>query len=197
LAALRGVEDSLELIYPQERKVATESQVILKGWGKPGRNQRNLVGLSITYYRSCREEYSALIGVETRRPHYVHAPLQTNYIPSDEPFTQQDAMFSLGPESAFLSDVPNWLEPMETEIDLLNGPSCSFVMELRPAVVVSVDAAKKICEIIGYGGWGDVLTGVAKEEWVLEDITLEELWVRRKGLADLVWRGSCVYNDID
>jgi hypothetical protein len=50
-------------------------------------------------------------------------------------------------------------------------------MDLSPSVVVSVDAAKKICEVVGYGGWGDVLTGVAKDEWILEDTTLEELLV--------------------
>src|SRR5208282_3963146 len=48
-AVLKGVEDALELIYSQELKAATEEQVCLKGWGKPERNQRNLVGLTISY----------------------------------------------------------------------------------------------------------------------------------------------------
>ena len=53
----------------------------------------------------------------------------------------------------------------------------SFVLDLLPPVVMSVEAAKKICEIVGYGGWSDVLTGDVKEEWVLEDTMLEEILV--------------------
>jgi hypothetical protein len=175
-AALKGVEDALELIYAQERKTATEKQVILKGWGKPDRNQRHLVGLSITYAK-CPEDYSVLVGVEPRRPHYIHAPLQTTYLPSDEPFIEDKGMFPLGPASPFLEEVPNWLGLVDPNIDTLVDAPCSFVMDLEPAVIVSVEAAKKICEIIEYGGWGDVLTGVVKEQWGVEDTSLEELLV--------------------
>jgi Mediator of RNA polymerase II transcription subunit 1 len=167
-AVLKGVEDALQLIYSQELKGATEEQVLLKGWGKPERNQRNLIGLTITYLTGCY----VLVGVEARRSHYVHPPLQNVYL-SEDPFVME--MF---PTNEILKEIPNWMEQnLEGDIDLIHGPGCSFVLDLEPIVVMSVDAAKKICEIVGYGGWSDVLNGVVKEEWISEDIMLEDLLV--------------------
>jgi hypothetical protein len=173
-AVLKQVEDALELIYAHECKSASESQVLLYGWGKPARNQYNLVGLSITY----SEGNSVLIGIEPRRPQYMHPPLQTLYLPSENPFVIDDGMFP-GPTSPYLSGIPNWLEPnLDGEMNLLNGTNCSFVMDLNPPVVTSVEAARKICQIIGYGGWDDVLVARdSKGEGLGSDTTLEELLV--------------------
>ena len=174
-AVLKGVEDALELIYSQELKTTTEEQVRLKGWGKPERNQRNLVGLSISYSKGL----AVLVGVEARRAHFVHPPLQSVYL-SENPFVEDDnmGMFPVGPISEFLvGQVPNWLEQNFNGDMMIHGASCSFVMDLSEAVVMSVDAAKKVCEIVGYGGWSDVLNGVVKEEWMVMDTMLEELLV--------------------
>lgn len=174
-AVLKGVEDALELIYSQELTAATEEQVRLKGWGKPERNQRNLVGLSISY----SDGLAVLIGVEARRAHFVHPPLQSVYL-SDNPFFEDNSMgmFPVGPTNEFVGgQVPNWVEQNFDGDMMIHGPSCSFVMDLSEAVIMSVDAAKKVCEIVGYGGWSDVLNGVIKEEWMVEDTMLEELLV--------------------
>jgi len=70
--------------------------------------------------------------------------------------------------------IPNWLV-MEEDMNLM--PTCSFVMDLEPGVVMSVEGAKRVCEIVGYGGWNDVMNGVVKEEWVEQDTMLEDLLV--------------------
>jgi len=174
-AVLKGVEDALELIYAQELKAATEDQVLLKGWGKPARNQYNLVGLSITY----SPDYSVLIGVEPRRPQYMHPPLLTTYIPSERPFVIDEGMFpEIDHGSQFLTEMPNWLEQnLDGSVNLLNGANCSFVLDLNPPIVMSVDSAKSICDHIGYGGWNDVLTGVIPMSVNERETTLEELLV--------------------
>jgi hypothetical protein len=173
---LKQLEDALELIYAQECKSATDSQVLLHGWGKPARNQYNLVGLSITY---SSEGNSVLIGIEPRRAQYMHPPLQTMYLPSDNPFAIDDGMFPPAePTSSYLNGIPNWLEPnLDGEMNLLNGANCSFVMDLNPPVVTSVEAARKICQIIGYGGWDNVAARDNKGEGLGSDTTLEDLLV--------------------
>lgn len=177
-AVLKGVQDALELIYVQECKSSTENQVMLKGWGKPEQNQRNLVGLSILYSRESSTEYFVLVGVEPRRSQFVHPPLQTLYLPADNPFMMDEmGMFPITPTSAFLLETPNWVENLEGDMSLIQGPGCSFVLDLLPTVVMTVEAAKKVCEIIGYGGWNSVLPGVVKEEWVPEDTMFEQLLV--------------------
>jgi len=179
-ATLKAVEDALELIHAQERKNATEDQVIAKGWGKPERNIRNLIGLSVIYFKDGTDDFSGLVGVETRRRHYVHPPLQSNYLQPEEPFISDDmGMFPLpGPTSEFLTEFPNWLEQnMNEEMNLMPPPICSFILELSQPIVVSVEAAQRICAVVGLGGWSDVLSIVPKEEWALEDTTLEELLV--------------------
>ena len=190
-ATLNGVEDALELIFEEERKRAGEKEVLGRGWGKPHRNQEGRVGLGVTYFGGAEEMYSVLISVEPRRPQYVHPPLQTVYLPSEQPFVSSDTgMFELGPTSSFLAEqVPNWLEQgLDAGMDLIAGANCSLLMELNPPVVVSVEAARKICEIVAYGGWGDVLSTVAKQDWTMEDTTLEELLVSILGdEADSVW----------
>lgn len=175
-AVLKGVEDALELIYGEERKVATESQVLLHGWGKPSRNQYNLVGLSITYTSDVN---SVLIGVEPRRPQYMHPPLQTAYLPSENPFTNNDEMFPPpGPTSAFLNEALNWLEPnLDGEMSILNGVNCSFAMDLNQPIVMSVEAARRICQIIGYGGWENLTTAGNEDVGTVKDTTLEDLLV--------------------
>lgn len=173
-AVLKGVEDALQLIHSQELTSATEQQVMMRGWGKPERNIRNLVGLTITYLQGCY----VLVGVEARRTHFVHPPLQNVYLSTEEgtdPF-----IMGMFPANEILKDIPNWVELNNAGDDmnnLIHGPSCSFVLDLDPSVVMSVDACKKICEIIGYGGWSDVLNGVVKEEWISEDVMLENLLV--------------------
>ena len=174
-AVLKGVEDALELIYSQELKAATAEQVLSKGWGKPERNQRNLVGLSISY----SEGLAVLVGVEARRAHFVHPHLQSVYL-SQNPFIEDDnmGMFTVGPTSEFLGgQIPNWVEQTFEGDMMIHEPRCSFVMDLSEVVIMSVDAAKNVCEIVGYGGWSDVLNGVVKEEWMVEDTMLEDLLV--------------------
>jgi hypothetical protein len=177
-AVLKGAGDALELIFAEERKAAEERQVVSKGWGKPERNVRDLVGLSVTYARTRQISYYAQVGLESRRATYVHPILQTNYLRADDPFIVDDInMFP--PTSTFLGNrTPNWVEEVYTGDMLIHGASCSFVMDLEPEVVMSVEGAKKICEIIGYGGWSDVLQGEVKEEWIGEDVMLEDLLVR-------------------
>ena len=174
-AVLKGVEDALELIYSQELKAATAEQVLSKGWGKPERNQRNLVGLSISY----SEGLAVLVGVEARRAHFVHPHLQSVYL-SQNPFIEDDnmGMFTVGPTSEFLGgQIPNWVEQTFEGDMMIHEPRCSFVMDLSEVVIMSVDAAKNVCEIVRYGGWSDVLNGVVKEEWMVEDTMLEDLLV--------------------
>lgn len=176
---LKGVGDALELIFAEERKVVEETQVVSRGWGKPERNARGLVGLSLLYAQTsrARTSYYANVGLESRRATYVHPILQTNYLRAEDPF-MVDEMNMFPPTSSYLGDrTPNWVEEEYTGDMLIHGASCSFVMDLEPGVVMSVEAAKKVCEIIGYGGWGDVLQGVAKDEWVGEDVMLEDLMV--------------------
>jgi len=176
-AVLKGAGDALELIFGEEHKAAGETEVVSTGWGKPERNVRDLVGLSITYARTRGTSYYANVGLESRRATYVHPILQTNYLRPEDPFIVDDInMFP--PTSAFLGNMtPNWVEEEYTGDMLIHGASCSFVMDLEPGVVISVEGAKKVCEIIGYGGWSDVLQGVAKDEWIGEDMMLEDLLV--------------------
>jgi hypothetical protein len=177
-AVLKGVQDALELIYAQELKSATEDQVILKGWGKPEQNRRNLVGLSILYSRESSTEYSVLVGVEAKRSQFVHPPLQTVYLPLDNPFMMDEmGMFPIVPTSGFLVEMPNWVENLEGDMNLIQGPGCSFVLDLSPTVVMAVEVAKRVCEIVGYGMWNPVLSGVVKEEWFPEDLMFEQLLV--------------------
>src|SRR5205814_835098 len=83
-----------------------------------------------------------------------------------------------GPTSAFLGEqIPNWVEQTLGSDMMIHGASCSFVMDLSEPIVMSVEAAKKVCEIVGYGGWNDVLSAVVKDEWIVDDIMLEELLV--------------------
>jgi hypothetical protein len=176
-AVLKGAGDALDLIFGEERKAAGETEVVSSGWGKPERNVRDLVGLSITYARTRGSSYYANVGLESRRATYVHPILQTNYLRSEDPFIVDDInMFP--PTSTFLGNMtPNWVEEEYTGDMLIHGASCSFVVDLEPGVVISVEGAKKVCEIIGYGGWSDVLQGVAKDEWIEEDMMLEDLLV--------------------
>jgi Mediator of RNA polymerase II transcription subunit 1 len=186
-AVLKGVEDALELIYGEERKSGTEKQVLSKGWGKPTRNQGNLVGLSIQYWNDAL----ILLGAETRRRHYMHPRLQTTYLSAEEPFTNDEMeMFPTGLGSGFLKQSPNWVElNIEGDLNLIHGALCSFVMDLSPDVVVSVEAAMKICEIVGYVGWTDTLDDVLKDEWILKDTVLEDLLVYVFTLfTNLVWK---------
>jgi hypothetical protein len=180
-ASLKSVEDALELIHAEERKNGTEEQVLLRGWGKPERNIRNLIGLHITYFRDETGDYTGFMSVETRRRHYVHPPLQATYLPSEVPFVSEDAMemFPMpGSKSQFLQEIPNWFEqPLNQDMNLLPGPNASFIFELTPPVIVSVESAQKICEVVGLGGWSDVLSIIPKEEWSIEDTTLEDLLV--------------------
>ena len=180
-AVLKGVEDALGLIYSQELRSTTEEQVRLKGWGKPERNQRNLVGLSISF----TQRLAVLVGVEARRPHFVHSPLQSTYL-AENPFVVDDiGMFpgGDGPTSAFLGEqIPNWVEQTLDRDMMIHGANCSLVMDLSEPIVMSVEAAKKVCEIVGYGGWNDVLNGVIKDEWIVDDTMLEELLVRPFGI---------------
>lgn len=173
--------DALELIFAEERKTADETQVVSRGWGKPERNALGLVGLSLCYARTRErgkgKSWYANVGLESRRATYVHPILQTDYLRAEDPF-MVDQIDMFPPTSVFLGNrAPNWVEVEYTGDMLIHGASCSFVMDLEPAVVMSVEAAKKVCEIIGYGGWGDVLQGVAKHEWVGEDVMLEDLLV--------------------
>ena len=174
---LKGLADALDLIYTEERKAVGELDVVLRGWGKPERNGRGLVGLSIQYARMAKMDYYANVGLESRRATYVHPILQSNYLHVEDPFIVDDInMFP--PTSSFLGNrTPNWVEGQYTGDMLIHGASCSFVMDLEPAVVMSVEAAKKVCEIIGYGGWSDVLQGVVKDEWIGVDSMLEDLLV--------------------
>lgn len=178
-AVLKGVEDALELIFRRELESATEAQVMSKGWGNVELNAHKLVGLSVAYAK----DMSILVGVEARRAQYVHPPLQRVYLAPEEPFIAEDMdTLAHSPSSGFLRGVPNWVEPnLEGNLGVIHGARCSFVMDLSPPVVVSVDAAKKICEIVGYGGWNEVLSGVVKEEWILEDTMLEDLLVLSAG----------------
>ena len=167
-AVLKGLEDALQLIYSQELESSTsEEQVLSKGSGKPERNIRNLIGLTITYLPGCY----VLVGVEARRSQYVHPPLQNIYLSPEDPFIT--GMLNTN------EIIPNWIEQdlNEGDINLIHGPRCSFVLDLEPSLIMSVDAAKKICEIIGYGGWNDVLNGVVKEEWISQDVMLDNLLV--------------------
>ena len=175
-AILKSVEDALRLIFSEERKTATESQVISKGWGRPVRNFRNLVGLHIQY----SPQVSLLIGTESRRPHYMHAPLQTIYLSPEVPFINDDLdMFALGTASELLTGSPNWIEQnLEGDLNVIHNAMCSFVMELSEGLVMSVEAAKKICEIIGYGMWTEIYSQSAvRDEWTPKDTMLEELLV--------------------
>lgn len=80
--------------------------------------------------------------------------------------------------SEFLSEMPNWLEQnLDGSVNLLNGANCSFVLDLEPPIVMSVESAKAICDHIGYGGWNDVLTGVIPMSVNEKETTLEELLV--------------------
>ena len=181
-AVLRGVEDALNLIYQQERSWADEREVRCRGWGKPIWNSNSLIGMSVFY--GDVEEF-VLLGVEARRGRYVHPPLQTTYLAADDTFgpatadAEEDVgMFGedvAGEGSKVLGGmIPNWLV-MEGDMNLM--PTCSFVMDLEPGVVMSVEGAKRVCEIVGYGGWNDVMNGVVKEEWVEQDTMLEDLLV--------------------
>lgn len=166
---LRGVKDALHAIYREEGRVAGPEQVRVRGWGKPVRNANEVIGMSVFYGES---EEVVLIGVEARRARYVHAPLQTEYLSADEDaFAEGDGF--VGGE-VLGGRLPNWIV-MEANMELL--PTCSFVMDLDPPVVMSVHGAKRVCEIVGYGGWNDVMEGVVKEEWVESDTTLEDLLV--------------------
>ena len=83
-----------------------------------------------------------------------------------------------GSKSQFLQEIPNWFEqPLNQDMNLLPGPNASFIFELTPPVIVSVESAQKICEVVGLGGWSDVLSIIPKEEWSIEDTTLEDLLV--------------------
>jgi Mediator of RNA polymerase II transcription subunit 1 len=175
-AVLRGLEDALELIFQQERKFGAEDQIISRGWGKPTRNQRHLVGLHIQYSPS---DY-LLIGTEARRAQYVHQRLQTVYLSPDAPFTSDDIdMFTMGMMSEFVTERPDWIDQnMEQDINAIHDPACSFVMELSEGVVMSVESAKKICEIIGYVGWTNLYGGPSvRDEWTSKDTMLEGLMV--------------------
>jgi len=180
-ASLKSVEDALELIHGQERKNATDEEVIMNGWGRPQRNIRNVIGLQIAYFRDDTGDYTGLVSVETRRRHFVHPPLQATYLQPDDPFiTEEDLeMFPIpGSKSPFLSETPNWLEQNPNQdMNLIPGPNASFILELTPSVIVSVEAAQKICGVVGLGGWNDMLSLIPKDEWVAEDTTLEELLV--------------------
>jgi Mediator of RNA polymerase II transcription subunit 1 len=176
-AVLRGLTDSLEIIYQRETSIANERQVMLKGWGKPVSNYEDLIGLSILYSHEMETDFSVLIGVEPRKPRFVHPPLQTIYLSSENPFVDEMDMLSLGPTSTFLSETPNWVENnLAEDVEIMPPAMCSFIMDLDPPVVVSVEAAKKICQVVGYDGWNDV-TGVVKKEWISKDVMLEKLLV--------------------
>ena len=170
-AVLRGVEDALLGIYREECRVAGEEEVRARGWGRPVRNTNEVIGMSVFYGK---KQEVVLIGVEARRARYMHQPLQTEYLPTDgDAFVEGDGFEETGGE-LLGGRVPNWIV-MEVNMELL--PTCSFVMDLDPPVVMSVHGAKRVCEIVGYGGYNDVMEGVTKEEWVESDITLEDLLV--------------------
>jgi Mediator of RNA polymerase II transcription subunit 1 len=188
---IKGLETALEVIHLQELKVASEYQVLSKGWGKPTSNYRNLIGVSIIYFRSTLSEYLGHISVESRRRHYVHPPLQAHYLSPSSPFILEDLeMFPLSSlNSEFLTETPNWLE--NAQMSLLPGPNASFVLHLTPGVLMSVEGAQKVCEVVGLGGWSDVLSIMAKEEWIIEGNTFERRLVcGMLGCADEVWWGS-------
>jgi Mediator of RNA polymerase II transcription subunit 1 len=172
-AVLRAVEDALQTIHHGENRAAHERTVQERGWGRPVRNANEVIGLSIFYGG---KEENVGVGVEVRRARYVHAPLQTVYLPAEEEgaFVAEDVFGETDGEVLLDGRVLNWIV-MEPNMDIL--PTCSFVMDLDPAVVMSVHGAKRVCEIIGYGGWNDVMEGV-KEEWTETDTMLEDLLVR-------------------
>src|SRR5271170_6023958 len=105
----------------------------------------------------------------------MHPILQSVYL-GETPFINDDMeMFPMGPTSAYLNESPNWIEQAPLGGQLIHGPTCSFAMDLTPSVVVSVEVAKRICQIVGYGGWGGALSEILKDEGVVKDTMLEDL----------------------
>jgi len=170
-AVLKGVEDALLLIHTKELQNApSESDIISKGWGKPVRNTRNLVGLSILFQRElgAGKEWWLLLGVEPRRTNYVHPTLQTSYLLPENPFfgnlfDDMEPTTTNTFQGDFLNnETINWIEASldGDAMQPLENPTCSFIIDLDPPVIMSVEGAKKICEIVGYVGWTDVVNTV-------------------------------------